>query len=250
VLMKQYGLIGYPLAHSFSEKYFKDKFRKEHINDATYQLFPIKHIDQLPNLIHNNPSLDGFNVTIPFKQAVISYLDELDDVAQDVGSVNCVKIIRGTKANKLIGFNTDVIGFEASLKPFLKSYHQNAIILGTGGSSRAVAYVLNKLGIPFTIVSRNAKDKNTINYHDLTKLDLNNHLLVINTTPLGMYPNTQTYPQFPYEDLTGQHLLVDLVYNPEQTLFLQKGKLQGSAILSGLEMLYLQADKSFEIWNL
>lgn len=248
--MKQYGLIGYPLAHSFSEKYFKNKFRKGNINDIKYQLYPIKHIDQLPSLIHNNPSLYGFNITIPYKQTVIGYLDELDDIAQAVGAVNCVKIIKGTNGNKLIGFNTDVFGFEESLKPFLKSVHLNAIILGTGGSARAVAYVLNKLGIGFTFVSRKGKDKNTITYPDLTKSVINSHLLIINATPLGMYPNTHTFPHFPYEDLTEKHLLVDLVYNPEQTLFLKKGKLQGATILSGLEMLYIQADKSFEIWNL
>lgn len=247
--MKQFGLIGYPLAHSFSEKYFKEKFRKENISDCVYQLFPLEKINKLPKLILENPSLGGLNVTVPYKESVIKYLDELDKVAQVVGAVNCIQIEKRGKGDRLIGYNTDVIGFEQSLMPYLKSYHQSAIILGTGGSAKAVAYVLKKLGIAYTLVSRNAKDKNTIGYADLTESFIQNHLLIINTTPLGMYPNTQLFPQIPYEHLTEQYLLFDLVYNPEQTLFLQKGKLQGATIKNGLEMLYLQAEKSFEIWN-
>ena len=186
---------------------------------------------------------------MPYKESVIDYLDELDEVAQVVGAVNCIKIVRGTKGKRLIGYNTDVIGFEESLRPQLKSYHKYAIILGTGGSAKAVAFVLNKLGIAFTFVSRNPKEKNTIVYADLTKSLIQNHLLIINTTPVGMYPNTQSFPQIPYEHLTERHLLFDLVYNPEQTQFLKNGKLEGASIRNGLEMLHMQAEKSFVIWE-
>ncbi len=247
--MKQYGLIGYPLAHSFSENYFKEKFRREKINDCVYNLFPLRHINQLPEFINKNPSLCGLNVTVPYKESVISHLYELDEVAKAVGAVNCIKITRQQHGTKLIGFNTDVIGFEDSLKPNLKSWHQHAIILGTGGGAKAVAYVLKKLGITFTYVSCNPGNSDTIGYPDLTKPIIQNHLLIINTTPLGMYPQTQTYPQIPYELLGERHLLFDLIYNPEQTLFLQKGKKQGTAIKNGLEMLYIQAEKSWEIWE-
>lgn len=247
--MKQFGLIGYPLAHSFSEKYFKDKFRKEKITDCDYRLFPLKYINQLPELIDENPSLYGLNVTVPYKESVISHLDEMDEVAKAVGAVNCIKITRKHHGKKLIGYNTDVIGFEDSLKPNLKSWYQHAIVFGTGGSAKAVAYVLKKLGISYTYVSRNPGNSDTIGYPDLTKPLIRKYLLIINTTPLGMYPQTQTFPQIPYEQLGEQHLLFDLIYNPEQTLFLQKGKKQGTAIKNGLEMLYLQAEKSLEIWK-
>jgi shikimate dehydrogenase len=247
--MKQYGLIGYPLAHSFSENYFKDKFRREKINDCVYNLFPLKHINQLPEFINENPSLCGLNVTVPYKESVIRHLDELDEQAKKVGAVNCIKISRQHHEKKLVGYNTDVIGFEDSLKPILKSWHQHAIILGTGGGAKAVAYVLKKLGITFTYVSRNPGNSDTLGYPDLTKPLIQKYLLIINTTPLGMFPQTQTFPQFPYEQLGERHLLFDLIYNPEQTLFLQKGKKQGAAIKNGLEMLYIQAEKSWEIWE-
>ena len=247
--MKQYGLIGYPLAHSFSEKYFNEKFRKEKISDCDYRLFPLKHINQLPELIQKNLSLRGLNVTVPHKESVLSYLDEMDEQAKAVGAVNCIKIIRKHNSIKLIGYNTDVHGFEGSLKPSLKSFHQHAIIFGTGGGAKAVAYVLKKLGISYTYVSRNPGNSNTIGYLDLTKPLIQNNLLIINTTPLGMFPQTQTFPQFPYEQLGKRHLLFDLIYNPEQTLFLQKGKKQGTTVKNGLKMLYIQAEKSWEIWE-
>lgn len=247
--MKQFGLIGYPLSHSFSEDYFKDKFRKENISDKVYQLFPIKRIEQFPGLVLETPSLVGLNVTIPYKESVIQYLDELDEVARDIGAVNCIKIDRYSRENKLIGYNTDVIGFEKTLKPYLKSWHQHAIILGTGGSSKAVAYGLKKLGITFTFISRSPREKSTIGYASLTQAIIQNNFLIINTTPLGMFPGIQNFPPIPYEYLTGQHLLFDLIYNPGKTIFLQKGELQGATILNGLQMLHIQAEKSFEIWN-
>jgi len=247
--MKQYGLIGYPLAHSFSEKYFKDKFRREKINDCVYNLFPLRHINQLPEFIDKNPSLCGLNVTVPYKESVINYLDELDEQAKTIGAVNCIQIIKQHHRNKLVGFNTDIIGFEESLKPNLKSWHQHAIILGTGGGAKAVAYVLKKLGITFKYVSRNPGSGDAIGYPDLTKPLIQDHLLIINASPLGMYPETQSWPQIPYKYLGKRQLLFDLIYNPEQTLFLQKGELQGATILNGLEMLYIQAEKSWEIWE-
>jgi shikimate dehydrogenase len=247
--MKQFGLIGYPLTHSFSEKYFLEKFRKEKITDVDYKLFPLKHIRLLPELIYKYPSLYGLNVTVPYKESVIPYLDGLDEVAGKICAVNCIKIVKGTNRNQLIGFNTDVLGFEESLKPHLKNWHNNALILGTGGSSKAVAFVLRKFGINFTMVSRKPKMKNSIGYDDLTVSVIQDHLLIINTTPLGMFPNTQSAPQIPYEFLSYQHLLFDLVYNPEHTLFLQKGEMAGAITINGLEMLYIQAEESYKIWN-
>lgn len=247
--MKQFGLIGYPLTHSLSEKYFLEKFRKEKITNAVYKLFPLDHIHLLPELIQKNPSLCGLNVTVPYKESVIQYLDELDEVAGKIGAVNCVKIVKGTNRDQLIGFNTDVLGFEESLKTYLKNWHNNALILGTGGSSKAVAFVLREFGINFTMISRKPKMKNSIGYDDLTESIIQDHLLIINTTPLGMYPNTQSAPQIPYEFLSNQHILFDLVYNPEHTLFLQKGKMVGATTINGMEMLYIQAEESYKIWN-
>lgn len=246
--MKQFGLIGFPLTHSFSEKYFKDKFRRENFTDKEYKLFPLKSIDQFPDLIKKNHALCGLNITVPYKESIMPYLDELDNQAKIVGAVNCIKIIKQSNRNKLIGFNTDVFGFEESLKPNLKPYHKRAIILGTGGSAKAVVYVLKKLGISFSLVSRNS-NTNTILYADLSNSVIQDHLLIINTTPVGMYPDIQNFPQIPYEYLGKQHLLFDLVYNPEKTQFLQKGESQGASIQNGLEMLYAQAEKSMKIWE-
>ena len=247
--MKLFGLIGYPLKHSFSEKYFNDKFRKERITDCSYKLFPLAEINQLPDIIKENPSICGLNVTIPYKESVIPYLDESDEQAKTVGAVNCIKIIKQNEKNKLIGFNTDIIGFEDSLKPVLKTWHRQAIILGTGGGAKAVAYVLRKLGISFKYVSRNPGNSDTIGYPEINKQIIQDHLLIINTTPLGMFPNTGAFPQIPYGQLGRRHLLFDLIYNPELTLFLQKGKKQGATIKNGLEMLHIQAEKSWEIWK-
>lgn len=247
--MKLFGLIGYPLVHSFSEKYFQTKFRKENISDCKYNLFPIKQIEKFPELIKENSGLLGLNVTVPYKESVITYLDELDFTAKAVGAVNCIKLVKDQENIKLIGYNTDIYGFEKALKPKLKSKHKKALILGTGGSAKAVAYVLRKYQIHYTFVSRNPKTDDFLSYNDLNESIIREYLLIINTTPLGMFPNAQYYPSIPYANISDQHLLFDLIYNPNQTIFLQKGKHHGASIQNGLDMLYFQAEKSFEIWE-
>src|ERR1017187_1060443 len=235
--MKQYGLIGYPLSHSFSKKYFTEKFKKENISDCEYNLYPIENIDQLPQLIADNPTLYGLNVTIPYKESVIPFLDELDETAKAVGAVNCVKILRDENNHRLIGYNTDVFGFRQSIKPFLEIQHERALILGTGGASKAVAYVLKEIGIDFYFVSRNKeselKDK-TFLYDELNEYIINAFKLIVNATPVGMYPNINGTPPLPYNFITPSHLLYDLVYNPAETEFIKHGKLQGASTVNGL----------------
>lgn len=243
--MKQYGLIGYPLSHSFSKGYFAEKFLKENITDANYDVFPLEKIEDFTALYQNKENLIGLNVTIPYKQQVIPFLDELDETSANIGAVNTVKFTQG----KRIGYNTDAYGFEMSLKPMLQSHHTNALILGTGGASKAVEYVLKKLGISFQYVSRNKSD-NTISYEQLDEFIIHNSKLIINSTPIGMYPNVDVAPNIPYNAISEKHLLYDLVYNPEETLFLKKGKEKGAQTKNGLEMLYLQAERSWEIWNI
>ncbi len=239
-----YGLIGYPLGHSFSATYFTEKFYREDIPNTRYQAFPLARIEDLKSLLKTTKKLKGLNVTIPYKTQVIPFLDELDETAKKVGAVNTIKLSNG----KLIGYNTDVVGFEQSLKPLLQKYHQKALILGTGGAAQSVIYVLQKLGIAYQLVSRTAGiDK--LAYSDLTETHLKEHLLIINTTPLGMAPNDQSFPLIPYEFVNQQHLFYDLVYNPEKTIFLIKGKLQGATIKNGKEMLILQAEKAWDIWQ-
>lgn len=246
--MKLYGLIGYPLTHSFSEKYFSEKFQKQNITDSTYKLFPLSSIHELTALIKVNPDLCGLNVTIPYKESVMPFLDELDQTAKEVGAVNCIKITNG----KLIGYNTDVFGFRQSIKPFIETQHQRALILGTGGASKAVQYVLKQIGIDCYLVTRD-KSKMTINncfeYKELNNYVLDAFKLIVNTTPLGMYPNTNTFPEIPYELLGNQHLLYDLVYNPSETEFMKKGKSRGAVALNGLSMLHQQAEEAWRIWN-
>ncbi|HEY1032114.1 MAG TPA: shikimate dehydrogenase [Flavipsychrobacter sp.] len=238
---KVYGLIGYPLKHSFSPAYFKDKFTRLGI-DATYHAYAIPTIHELPELIKKHPSLAGLNVTIPYKEQVLSYLDEVDSIAQQIGAVNCIAI----HAGKLKGYNTDVIGFADSLKPLLQPHHTDALILGTGGASLAVAYALGQLGIRYTKVSRAVGD---IVYADLRPEHIATHTLIINTTPVGMFPDVDAFPDLPYEAITDKHLLYDLIYNPAETAFLAKGKAQGATIKNGHEMLVLQAEASWQIWN-
>jgi shikimate dehydrogenase len=238
-----YGLIGITLTHSFSPAYFKKKFAEQRI-DAFYDAFPIPYIRELPALLENNPDLAGLNVTIPYKEAVIPYLDEVDAVAAHIGAVNCIVIKDGRKK----GYNTDAAAFEQSLNQLLTPEHSSALILGTGGSSKAVAYALEQLGIPFLPVSRTRK-VNGLTYEELTPEIVTQHKLIINTTPLGMYPNNDTAPPLPYESLGEHHLLFDLIYNPEETKFLTLGKQQGAIIKNGFEMLQLQAEKSWEIWG-
>lgn len=242
-----FGLIGFPLSHSFSKRYFSEKFAKESIGDAFYELFPIETIEQLPGLLAQWPNLKGLNVTIPYKQAVLPYLHVLDESAAEVGAVNVIKI----SGNQLIGYNSDTYGFLGSLQAFLQENQKNpahALVLGTGGAAKAVFYALKKLGIDYAIASRNAAP-GQYSYVDLHKMDLAQYPLIINTTPLGMSPHTETFPDLPYEQLGPAHLLYDLVYNPEMTTFMQKGLERGAAVANGLAMLHGQAEKAWEIWN-
>jgi shikimate dehydrogenase len=242
-MLKKYGLIGYPLTHSFSKGYFSEKFEKEGIENAVYDTYPLEKINDFIPLLRNNPSLVGLNVTIPYKEAVIPYLDELSAEAKIIGAVNTIKIINGKK----IGFNSDVVGFEESLLKHLKPIHNNALVLGTGGAAKAVWFVLEKLNIPYIKVSRTANE-NAIAYKDVSEDLIKNHLLIINTTPLGMSPNLETKPEIPYQALTRNHFLYDLVYNPPRTQFLEMGQKMGATIQNGLPMLHGQAERSWEIW--
>lgn len=242
--MKQYGLIGYPLTHSFSKGFFSEKFEREKITDATYDVFPLQRIELFKELCEREKNLAGLNVTIPYKEQIIPYLDELDEEAKAIGAVNTIKFTSG----KRIGYNSDCFGFEKSILPLLKPHHTAALILGTGGASKAVEYVLHKLGIPFQFVSRH-KSKSTITYQELDTVVVQYSTLIINCSPVGMYPHTDEVPDIPYEALTEKHLLYDLIYNPEETHFLKKGRQMGAQTKNGLEMLYLQAERSWEIWN-
>ena len=247
--MQLFGLIGFPLSHSFSAKYFGKKFADENISDSEYQLFPLEEISSLPQLIIDQPDLKGFNITIPHKVAILPFLDQITEAAKAVGAVNCVKIERSKSVIKLTGHNTDAFGFRESLLPLLKPYHKQALILGTGGASKAVCYTLKELGIRFTLVSRESENVNILNYSQLTDSIFSTNLLIINTTPVGMYPNTDKFPDIPYQFLSHRHLLYDLVYNPDETTFMLKGRKAGAVVKNGLQMLELQAEKSWEIWN-
>ncbi len=242
--MKVFGLIGFPLSHSFSKKYFTEKFIRENISDCRYELFPLKDISAFPNLWKNNPDLMGVNVTIPYKEKVIPFLDSASDVVIKTGACNCIKKMNGV----LKGFNTDVIGFEKVLLQNLKPNHRAALILGTGGAAKAVEYVLEKNGINYLLVSRNPKT-DQISYTDLDLELIRAHPLIINTTPVGMYPDIAASPDIPYEYITENHFLFDLIYNPAKTLFLQKGESQGAFIQNGEGMLVIQAEESWKIWN-
>lgn len=247
-MARLFGLIGFPLSHSFSKKFFTEKFQREGIMDCRYELFPIERIDRLPDLLARHPELCGLNVTIPYKEAVIPLLHELDPLAEEAGAVNTIKI----EGDKLIGYNTDVYGFRESLYNLIYRLGRGdpggALVLGTGGAAKAVTTVLWQLEIPFIYVSR----REGLPFHSYEKLEKENIAyfnLIINTTPLGMAPNTETCPPIPYEYLTDHNILFDLVYNPEETLFLKRGKIAGCATSNGLEMLYLQAERAWEIWN-
>jgi shikimate dehydrogenase len=243
--MRRYGLIGYPLSHSFSQKYFTEKFEREGIKDCAYSNFSLSSIDELPAVLADT-QLCGLNVTIPYKQQIIPFLAELSPVVESIGACNCVRILKG----QLIGHNTDVVGFERSLAGKLKPYHRQALVLGTGGASKAVEYVLRKLGIGYRLVSRRPRpDTGDLGYDGVDGGIIAEALLIINTTPVGMYPNVGECPPLPYEALTPRHYLYDLVYNPERTLFLQRGAERGAAVENGHEMLILQAEESWRIWN-
>lgn len=240
-LKHKLGLIGYPLGHSFSPSYFSEKFEKLGLVDAEYKAYSIDHIEGVTDLF--DAHMTGFNVTIPYKEAVIPYLDELSEEAFEIGAVNTVRIMNGRK----IGYNTDAYGFEHSLIGMLGTTRvDRALILGTGGASKAIKYVLRKMGVEFEVISRKPPFKT---YEEVDKAVIAEHPLIINTTPLGMYPKIEECPDIPYSALTDKHFLYDLVYNPEKTLFLKKGELQGSSIKNGYEMLVLQAEKAWDIWN-
>jgi len=246
--MKKYGLIGFPLTHSFSKRYFTEKFETEKI-DSTYENFEIDNINKFPDIINSNPEIVGINVTIPYKEQVLQFLNELNDSAREIGAVNTIKISRTGSGTHLKGFNTDTYGFETSLKPHLKEHHKKALILGTGGASKALKYVLGKLGIEFISASIEELKENEIRYDDIDEKMMKERLLIINATPLGTYPKVDTFPNIPYEFITEKHLLFDVVYNPEVSVFLRNGLEKGAAIKNGYEMLLLQAIRSYEIWN-
>ena len=246
--MKKFGIIGYPLGHSFSPGYFNEKFENEGI-DAHYDKYELPVITDLQAVIDYTPDLCGFNVTIPYKEKVMSYLDSVSPEARAIGAVNVVKISR-KDGNKpyLEGYNSDVIGFMRSIQPLLDNQHKKALILGTGGASKAVNYGLHQFGIETVLVSRSQKDK-TIQYQQITPEMLAEYTVIVNCTPCGMAPHFNECPDIPYEALSKQHLLYDLIYNPDETLFLKKGKAQGALTKNGLEMLLLQAEAGWEIWN-
>lgn len=246
--MRTFGLIGFPLSHSFSKKFFTEKFENEKIQDCRYTLFPIADVNEVAGLLTANPSLCGLNVTIPHKVNVIPLLTEVDEAALTIGAVNCISITEKEGKTHLKGYNTDAYGFFESLKPLLQSHHQKALIFGDGGAAKAVKYVLNQLQIPYLVVVRNPTP-NAILYSAVNDQILTTHTLLINTTPLGMLPNLNSSPPIPYQFLTAKHLAYDLVYNPQETEFLSKAKSQGAQIKNGLEMLRLQAERSWQIWN-
>jgi shikimate dehydrogenase len=245
--MKTFGLLGKNISYSFSSGYFSEKFKELNLENHRYINFDIDSIDKFPELLRrNSKKINGMNVTIPYKQEVLNLVDEIDDEAAEIGAINTIKFLEN---GKIKGFNTDVYGFENSLKPLLKLQHTKALVFGTGGASKAVAFALKKLQIDFLFVSRNPVSNNQIAYSDLNKEVISENTILINCTPLGTFPEVNLCPDIPYQHITSNHLLYDLIYNPDVTTFLQKGKEKGAEIKNGLEMLQLQAEKSWQIWN-
>jgi shikimate dehydrogenase len=247
--MKKFGLIGFPLKHSFSVRYFAEKFSREGIAGCRYDNYPIENIAELTGLISSDPEIAGLNVTIPYKEQVMPFLTGIDPEAREIGAVNTLKISRGNEMISIEGYNSDVYGFRESVSPLLSGREKYAIILGTGGSSKAVEYVLKNLGMEVFFVSRNPRRKDHISYPDLNRQMMSVPSVIVNASPVGMYPVTDACPDIPYEWITSEHVLFDLVYNPEETLFLQKGRERGARTKNGLQMLHLQAERSWEIWN-
>ena len=246
--MDKYGLIGYPLGHSFSISYFNQKFADEGIN-AKYENFEIENIDQLQEVLDMNPDLRGLNVTIPYKEKVIEYLDSITPEAQSIGAVNVIRVTHEGKKIKLKGYNSDVIGFTKSIEPMLdKKWHQKALILGTGGASKAINYGLKSLGLETVFVSRYQRP-GTIQYEQITPEVVREYNVIVNCTPLGMYPHTDECPLLPYEAMDYHTILYDLIYNPDETLFMKRGRAHGAEVKNGLEMLLLQAFVSWEFWH-
>ncbi|MES2836916.1 MAG: shikimate dehydrogenase [Bacteroidota bacterium] len=250
---KMLGLVGNPLSHSFSKNYFTDKFTTLNISEQwQYKNFELKNLIEITDVIARHDNLVGFNVTIPYKEKIIDFLDELDELAQETKAVNTVKITRNKNGEviKLKGYNTDVTGFKNSIKPFLEPQHQKALILGTGGASKAVQSVLKSFNIPFWLVTqKEISTENQLNYNQLTKEIISACALLINTTPVGMFPNIDEFPPIPYEGITNQHLVIDLIYNPEKTEFLKKAEQNGAQLLNGYSMLQQQAEAAWQIWN-
>ena len=242
--MRLYGLIGFPLSHSFSKRYFTDKFLREGLRDCRYQLFPIEKVEAVRGIIADHPALQGFNVTIPHKRTIIDLLDH-SSLPEGLDACNCVRVHEG----KLWGFNTDHTGFRKSLEPLLTPKHKKALVLGNGGATKAVLYVLRQLGVEAEVVSRKAHEGSTFTHEALDEELMREHLLIINTSPVGMYPLVNDCPPIPYEGLGKDHILFDLVYNPEKTLFVQKGEARGAKTRNGLEMLEIQAEESWKIWT-
>lgn len=240
----RFGLIGKNISYSFSRGYFTKKFSELGLEQHSYENFDLEQIDLFKNILEQNVDIKGFNVTIPYKEQIMPFLSKIDPEAKAIGAVNTIKIVK----NETIGYNTDAYGFQKSIEPYLKNHHKKALILGTGGASKAVAFVLNKLGIAYKFVSRNPKN-DQLNYKDLSKEVLSSYTVIVNCTPLGTYPNINEKPDIPYNFITEQHLLFDLIYNPEKTAFLLAGEQEGGEISNGSNMLEFQAEKSWEIWN-
>lgn len=245
--MNKLGLLGKNISYSFSRTYFKAKFEKEQITDTSYENFDIKSIDLFPSIVKNTEGLKGMNVTIPYKEVVMPFLDKINKKAAEIGAVNTIRI---TKKGKLVGYNTDCYGFKKSIKPHIKPHHKKALILGTGGASKAIAFTLKELGITYKYVSRRPGENIGFTYDDLTEKNIAKNTIIINCTPLGTFPDIEQCPNIPYNGITDKHILFDLIYNPEETKFLKQGKLNGAITINGLKMLELQAEKAWSIWNL
>ena len=245
--MNKLGLLGKDISYSFSRTYFKKKFENENIKNTSYENFDIDNIDLFPSIIKNTKGLKGLNVTIPYKEQVIPFLDKVNKKAKAIGAVNTIRI---TKTGKLVGYNTDCYGFKKTLKPFIKSHHKKALILGTGGASKAIAYTLDEMGITYQYVSRKLSDGVGFSYKTLTEDDISDNQIIINATPLGTFPNIEDCPNIPYHAINEKHILFDLIYNPEETKFLKLGNKNRATTINGFLMLEFQAEKAWSIWNL
>lgn len=247
-MMRKFGLIGKSLLHSRSKEYFLQKFTREHLSDCIYENYQLDDLKDIRRVVLNEPFLMGLNVTTPYKVEIRKYMDDMDPIANELQAVNCIKISRNGNIIKLTGINTDAEAFRESLKPLLRTDHNWALVLGTGGAAKAVCYALNELCISHTLVSRREKP-GILKYSDITSQIIADHKIIINATPVGMFPEEKQYPPLPYRYLTSKHLLYDLIYNPEETVFLKKGIEVGAQVKNGLEMLELQAELSWEVWN-
>jgi len=241
-----FGLLGKDISYSFSRGYFSEKFKQLNLDNHSYVNFDLPKIEDFPSILEDNESVLGINVTIPYKEAVIPYLDKIDKTAKEIGAVNTIKI---TKRGNLKGYNSDVVGFEKSITPLLKKHHKKALILGTGGASKAIAYALKRNDIKYKFVSRNPEGKKQISYADLSREIIEDYTLIVNSTPLGTSPHVNNCPNIPYQFITPNHLLYDLIYNPQVSKFLANGRQKGTSIKNGYEMLELQAEESWRIWN-